>query len=401
MTRELWSLTAVIAIAAIVPLVLGLLRWRVAAVVLLLVGGAAFGPSGLRIISVSEPIELLSNLGLGLLFFLAGMEIDATAMRGRGGRLAAYGWIISIVLAAAVAFALARAGMLQDGLGFAIALTSTALGTLLPSLHDSGDLERPFGRYFLAAGAWGEFGPVLAIAILLGSHAAWASILIVLGFLVLAMVIWLIGRRFATPRVRAILDFGNHTSSQTGLRFTLLVVILLLALASGAGLDLVLGAFVAGIIVRRLIGDVTSSPLPEKIEAVAYGFFIPVFFVVAGANLDLAAIAQSLGVVVIIFVALYVIRGLPTWFLYRRALPNVGERTRFSLYVATGLPIIIALVTVEIADGVMTERSGSALIGAGALTVLVFPLVGDIIARRQRRTSGSTGSDQDRAAKTA
>ena len=105
--------------------------------------------------------------------------------------------------------------------------------------------------------------------------------------------------------------------------------------------------------------------------------------------------------VVIIFVALYVIRGLPTWFLYRRALPNVGERTRFSLYVATGLPIIIALVTVEIADGVMTERSGSALIGAGALTVLVFPLVGDIIARRQRRTSGSTGSDQDRAAKTA
>lgn len=393
MTQTLWSLVWITALAAIVPLILGLLRWRIAAVVLLLAGGAALGPHGLHLITVDEPIALLSDLGLGMLFFLAGMEIEAKAVRGKPGRLAAAGWLISLALAAAIALALHLAHLVDDGLGFAIALTSTALGTLLPVLRDNGELSTRFGQYFLGAGAWGEFGPIIAIAVLLSTHAAWQSVLIVLGFLLFSAIIWFVGYRLATPRVRAILNIGNTTSSQTALRFTLLVVVLLLALASRVGLDLVLGAFIAGIIVKRLVADEAHSPLPQKVETVAYGFFIPIFFVVAGANLDVRGMMSNITLVLVLFVTLFLLRGLPQWLLYRRALPDVRERTRFSLYVATALPIIIALVTVEVADGVMRPANGTALIGAGALTVLVFPLLGDSLVRGRRRSEPSSVHD--------
>lgn len=380
MTEELRSLVVIAAIAAFVPLIVGLLRIKVAEVVLLLGAGIVFGPEVLNWIQVDDSIELLSELGLGLLFFLAGMELEQRAIRGQSGRLAAIGWVLSLVVASLAAIIMTATGKIHDTIGVAIALTSTALGTLLPMLRDRGELNTRFGTFFMGAGA-GEFGPIIAISVLLGTKSSFVAILSLIGFAIVAMILATLPSRLAGDRVRAILERGHHTSSQTALRFTMLLLILLLALAGSFGLDVVLGAFIAGIIVRRFAPPATDSVLQGKIEAIGFGFLIPLFFVVSGANLDIVSIIENPVPMLRFFAYILVARGLVQYFVYRRAIPDRRERARFSLYVATGLPIIVAVTSIEVQAGVMVPSNAAALVGAGALTVLVFPLVADRLVR--------------------
>ncbi|MDO8308827.1 MAG: cation:proton antiporter [Actinomycetota bacterium] len=398
MTEDFLALLTIATIAAFVPLLVGLLRIKVAEVVLLLGAGILFGPEAIGWIQVDESIELLSELGLGLLFFLAGLELEARMVRGIGGRLAAAGWLTSLVIASAAALFLTFEGAVQDTLGVAIALTSTALGTLLPILRDQGELGTPFGRLFMGAGAWGEFGPIIAISVLLGTKSSFVALLSLVGFGLVALILATLPARLAGDRVRSILERGHRTSSQTALRFTMLLLIALLALAGTFGLDVVLGAFVAGIIVRRFSPPSEESPLQMKVEAIGFGFLIPLFFVVSGANLDIISIIENPGRLAVFFVLLLVARGLPQFFLYRSVLPDTRERARFSLLVATGLPIIVAVTALEVETGIMDPRNAAALVGAGALSVLVFPLLGNWLVRGR---AVAEPSDQDRAENTA
>ena len=401
MSEEFRSLVVIAAIAAFVPLLVGLFRIRVAEVVLLLAGGVVFGPEVIGWITVDSSIELLSELGLGLLFFLAGLELEARAVRGESGKLAAIGWGVSLLLAAAFSFALSLSGAVHDTLGVAIALTSTALGTLLPILRDSGQLNTRFGTFFMGAGAWGEFGPIIAISVLLGTQSSFVALISLGAFGLVAFGLATLPARLAGDRVRAILERGHHTSSQTALRFTMLLLITLLALASDFGLDVVLGAFVAGIIVRRFSPPSEESSLQAKMEAIGFGFLIPLFFVVSGANLDIISIVESPGRLILFFVLLLVVRGIPQFLIYRKAIPAPRQRGRFALLVATALPIIVAVTSIEVDAGIMDPRNAAALVGAGALSVLVFPLVGTWLVRHQVPDEESIPDDQDRAANTA
>ena len=394
MTEEFRSLLVIAAIAAFVPLLVGLLRIKVAEVVLLLGAGIVFGPELLGWIQVDGSIELLSEIGLGLLFFLAGMELEERAIRGESGRLAAAGWGISLVVAAAAAIIMTETGKIHDTVGVAIALTSTALGTLLPILRDRGELNTRFGTLFMGAGAWGEFGPIVAISVLLSTKSSFVALLSLVLFAVVAFALATLPARFAGERVRAILERGHHTSSQTALRFTMLLMILLLSLAGVFGLDVVLGAFIAGVIVRRFSPPSSESVLQGKIEAIGFGFLIPLFFVVSGATLDIVSIVENPAPMLRFFVYMLVARGVTQYFLYRRAIPDRRERARFSLLVATALPVVVAVTTIEVGAGIMEPSNAAALVGAGALTVLVFPLVGNALVRGSRPTA------QDRAENT-
>lgn len=396
MSEEFRSLVVIAAIAAFVPLIVGLFRIKVAEVVLLLGAGIVFGPEVIGWITVDESIDLLSELGLGLLFFLAGMELEQRAIRGQSGRLAAIGWFLSLGVAAIAAIVMTAAGTIQDTVGVAIALTSTALGTLLPILRDRGELGTRFGTFFMGAGAWGEFGPIIAISVLLGTKSSFVAILSLVGFAIVALILATLPARLAGDRVREILERGHHTSSQTALRFTMLLLILLLALAGTFGLDVVLGAFIAGVIVRRFSPPSAESTLSTKVEAIGFGFLVPLFFVVSGANLDIISIIENPWAMIRFFVYILIARGLVQYFLYRRAIPDRVERARFSLLVATGLPIIVAVTSIEVEAGVMLPANAAALVGAGALTVLVFPLVANALASRQGQKTG-----QERAENTA
>ena len=398
MTEEFQSLVVIAAIAALVPLVVGLFRIKVAEVVLLLGAGIVFGPEVLGWITVDESIDLLSELGLGLLFFLAGMELEQRAVRGQSGRLAAMGWFLSLGVAAIASIIMTVTGKVQDTLGVAIALTSTALGTLLPILRDRGELNTRFGTFFMGAGAWGEFGPIIAISVLLGTQSSFIAIISLVVFGLVALILATLPSRLAGDRVREILARGHHTSSQTALRFTMLLLILMLALAGEFGLDVVLGAFIAGIIVRRFAPPSSESALQVRIEAIGFGFLIPLFFVVSGANLDIRSIIENPAPMLRFFVYILIARGLVQYLLYRKAIPDRRERARFSLLVATGLPIIVAVTSIEVEAGVMLESNAAALVGAGALTVLIFPLVGNALVAGR---CAESASDQERAANTA
>lgn len=396
MESDIRSLLVIMAIAAVVPLIVGILRLKVAEVVLLLGFGIVLGPQVAGWISVDSSIDLLSELGLGMLFFLAGLELEQRAIRGQSGKLAAIGWFVSLTLALIAALIIVETEKGHGVVGIAIAMTSTALGTLLPMVRDRGELNSKFGTFFMGAGAWGEFGPIIAISILLGTKSSFAAMVSLGVFAVVAMILAVLPSRLAGDRIRDILERGHATSSQTALRVTILLLVLLLGLAGSFGLDVVLGAFIAGVIVRRFSPPAEESRLQVRIEAIGFGFLIPLFFVVSGANMDVNSIIADPVPMLVFFVLLLIVRGVPQWFIYRKAIPDVRERTRFALYAATALPIIVAVTTIQVQNGVMTSSGAASLVGAGALTVLVFPLVGNALTARR-----SPSVDQERAENTA
>ena len=393
---ELYSLLVIAAIAAATPLIVGLLRLPVAEVVLMLGFGILFGPEVLGWIQLDEAIDLLAELGLAFLFFAAGLELEKHAIRGRSGKLALTGWLVSAALALAVTAVLEATGVVDDFLGVAICLTSTALGTLLPVLRDKGLLKTPFGTYFMGAGAIGEFGPVLAISLLLTTKSFGLALLSVLLFGAIALAFAKVPQWFRTDRVLHVIERGQETSSQTAVRLTALLLVALLAVAEGFGLDVVLGAFIAGIIIKQLAPIGEEAVLQKKVEGIAFGVFIPIFFIVSGARLDVDSIVENPSLLLIFFALLLLVRGVPQFFIYGRAIPQAKERAGYSLYVATALPIIVAVTSVELGAGLMSTSVAAALVGAGALSVLVFPLIAQALLPKQ-----TPAQDDERSAATA
>ena len=393
---ELYSLLVIAAIAAATPLLVGLLRLPVAEVVLMLGFGILFGPEMLGWIQFDEAIDLLAELGLAFLFFAAGLELEKHAIRGRSGKLALTGWLVSAALALAVTGVLEVTGIVDDFLGVAICLTSTALGTLLPVLRDKGMLKTPFGTYFMGAGAIGEFGPVLAISLLLTTKSFWLALLSVLLFGAIALIFAKVPNWLRTDKVLAVIERGHETSAQTAVRLTALLLVALLAVAEGFGLDVVLGAFIAGIIIKQLAPHNEEALLQTKVEGIAFGVFIPIFFIVSGARLDVSSIVENPTLMLLFFVLLLLVRGIPQFFIYRRAIPQAKERAGYSLYVATALPIIVAVTSVELGAGLMDSSTAAALVGAGALSVLVFPLIAQTLLPKR-----AAAQDDERSKATA
>jgi Kef-type K+ transport system membrane component KefB len=365
------ALLVVSIVSAAAPFVCALLaRFRVPQVVVLIVGGVLIGP---EVAGLAKPgsVELVANVGLGLLFLLAGYELELDHFRERTGRLAMAGWLISAVVSIAVTGLLAAAGLVHAFVPVALALTTTALGTLLPILRDNDMLGGPLGRHIMPVGAVGEFFPIVGIAIFLGSKGRVYGLLSLVVMCALALGLAWLPRLAHVERFEAISQEGEHATSQTTLRLTVMLLFGLLVFASDFGLDVVLGAFLAGVVLRRWApGDVDA--LEAKLDAVGYGFFIPVFFVASGMGLDLGSIADAPARLVAFFLLLLAVRGLPSLFLYRHDLV-VRQRVQMMLLTATSLPLLVALAAVGLDSGEMLPENAASLVGAGVLSVMVFP----------------------------
>jgi Kef-type K+ transport system membrane component KefB len=317
---------------------------------------------------------------LGFLFLLAGYELELALFRQRAGKLAIIAWVASAVLAGVLVGLLASIGFVRAFVPVALGLTTTALGTLLPILRDNNMLRGSFGSFMLAGGAVGEFFPIVAIAVFLSSNGRFFGLLSLLAVAVIALILSLIPRLGRGGRLQQILAEGQGATAQTTLRWTVAMLLLLLLIANAFGLDAVLGAFLAGVVLRRWApGDVKS--LEDKLDAVGYGFFIPVFFVASGMGLDLRSIVQSPGRLILFFVLLLVVRGLPTLVIYRSALPR-PQRLKLVFLIATALPLLVALSEIGLETGEMLPENAAALVGAGVLSVLVFPGIAVAIDRR-------------------
>jgi Kef-type K+ transport system membrane component KefB len=386
LARGLETLLVAATVAAIAPVLVAWLPGpRIPQVVVLLAGGVLVGPQVLG--WADRPaIDLLANVGLGFLFLLAGYELDLQLFRVRPGRLAMVAWLVSVAVAVATVGVLAATGLVRAFVPVALGLTTTALGTLLPILRDNDMLGGRFGRYLMAAGAVGELFPIFAIALFLGASSKFVALVSLLSVGVLALILSQAPRLIRGRRVEQIIQEGEGSTAQTTIRWTVVLLLLLLVVAEEFGLDVVLGAFLAGIVLRRWApGD--AHALEAKLDAIGYGFFIPLFFVASGMSLDIRSIAEAPLRLLAFFLLLLVVRGVPALFLYRRDLPAV-ERVQMMFLTATALPLLVALAEIGLRNGTMLRENAAALVGAGALSVLVFPMAAVMIERRRRAGEG-------------
>ena len=391
------TLLIVPVLAVLAPLFArGLGRWvRVPIVVFELLLGILVGPSLLGWAQPDAFIDTLSQFGLAMLFFVAGSEIEFSVFRGRTGRNAIFGWLISLAAGVALGWLIAPG---EEAVIIGIALCSTALGTILPILRDAGEMKTTFGRAAGAIGAVGEFGPLIAISIFLGGRDPDISALVLVLFAVIAgLAIWL---AFKVPQgaMHRFVNSSLHTSGQFAIRVVLLILAGLIALSIVLDLDILLGAFTAGIVWRLIMRDAAEADreaVESKVEGVAFGFLVPVFFIYTGVTFDLEALLAQpvlLLLLPVVLVVLVIVRGVPSML----AAPEGStrrDRLSMALLGATALPIIVAVTAIGVDEGILSTATAALLVGAGMLSVLLFPLL--VMSIRGERRDGAAAPLED------
>ena len=365
-----------VALAALLPAIL-----RVAilpAVVLEIMFGFALGPQGFGLIEINEVLGSLSELGLAVLFLMAGFEINPAEIRGRPFRLAMRGWLISLAIALGLAFAGAALGLIPAPSFVALAVTTTAIGALLPILRDNNQLSPPYGPYVLAVGAAGEGLPLIALSLLLAGAAGFGSQgAILIAFTLIAAIAVTLADRIQNTHVGEVFRRTMGSSGQFPIRFALFLTVLFVFLGEHFGIDLVLGAFVAGAVARAAVPRDLHDDLNHRLDGIGYGFLVPCFFVASGVELDVAGVLASplaIAMVPVFTLMMLIVRGVPALLLYHGVL---GERQRkaLALHSATELPLVVAITAIAMREGIMPGWCGAALVAAGVLTVVVFPVL--------------------------
>jgi len=377
------SLLVVLAAAVAAPL-LGELTRRIglSIVVLELALGVAIGPQGLGWAAAEGVVPSIATVGMAFLFFLAGLEIELEAIRGKPLRLALSGWIACLGLSFAIAYTGRATGLFDAWVVVGIALATTALGVLVPMLRDSGTLETPFGRMVMAVGVVGEIGPILLMSLLLSRrHSAGEESLLALAFVAIVLLVaWSLLRGVASPPFLRLLRRTMTQSSQLPVRVAMLLLGALVVTAEDFGLDLALGALAAGMIVKLAVQGAPNDLLQQKLDAVGFGFLVPVFFIASGMKLDVVAVfASGSGLLrtAAIFGALLVVH-LPLMLMSRRV--NTGrESVALGLYAATTLSLIVAMTDVAVKAGAMQPQEAGSLVVAGVLSVVLFPMLASAV----------------------
>lgn len=388
MHNEFVSLAVIAFMAAVIPMIARLVPRRIVPeTVLLLLAGSLLGPHGLHIIdSHADSIHMLAEMGCALLFLLAGFEIDPKSITGEDGRHGLYTWIVTFILAIGAAMAVPIFAAGREGiLATALLLTTTALGTLMPILKERNLMGTRIGDLILSYGTWGEVAVVLCVAVILSTRATWQTAAILGGLFLLCVWIALMGSKSVKDgnALYRFLDSKAGAASQTPVRVTLLLLILLVTFSAVFELDIVLGAFAAGFVLRYII-PAGSHTLETKLEGMAFGFFIPLFFVVSGCAVNLKKVAAMPSYLLIFIAALVLVRSIPIILSLSlrkstRKEISLHNRTSIALYCTTALPLIVAITGIAVRQHLMHEDVASVLIAAGALTVFLMPFLGSIL----------------------
>jgi Kef-type K+ transport system membrane component KefB len=382
------NLLIVVAVAVLAPLVVGFLpRLRIPAVVLEIIGGIIIGPSVLGWVHIDLPVQILALFGLAFLLFLAGLEIDVHRLRGRLLRFAVLGYLVTLVLGYGAGASFTAAGWVSQPLLLAIALSATSLGLVVPVLKDAGQVRSQVGQSALAAASIADFAAIVLLSLFFSSSGgSTGSKVVVLGaFAGLVAVTGLaVSGAARSMRLGQVLLRLQDTTAEIRVRFAVLLLVAFTALAERFGLETILGAFLAGAIVALVDRDSASHPnFRTKLEAIGYGFLVPVFFVSSGIRLDLAGLLHSPATLVrvpVFLLALLAVRGLPALI----GLRANGTRPTLALGLlqATSLPFIVTATQIGVTLGKITPVTAAALVCAGLLSVLIFPLIALTLLRQ-------------------
>src|SRR6266536_3124188 len=378
---EFTNLFAVALIALLAPLLLGLApRLRIPAVVLGIVAGIVVGPHGLGLIEVDLPLQIVSLLGLGFLLFLAGLEIDVHRLRGKVLRLSVLGYVVTLVLGGAAGVGFSAAGWVHSALLLAVTLSATSLGLVVPVLKDAGKAEGEVGQFTIAAASVADFAAVLVLSLVFSTEGGSAGErLVMVGLFALLVVVTgiVVATAGRSQRIGSVLLRMQDTTAEIRVRAAVVLLVAFVALAEQFGLETILGAFLAGAVVGLVDRDASSHPrFRIKLEALGYGFLIPVFFVTSGLRLDLGGLVDNPAALVrvpLFLLALLVVRGAPALL----AMRTLGGRSTVAagLLQATSLPFIVTATQIGVVTGLMAPITAAALVCAGLLSVLVFPSI--------------------------
>jgi Kef-type K+ transport system membrane component KefB len=386
-TLSFGNLLVVALIAVAAPLLLGLVpSLRVPAVVLEIVAGIVVGPSGLGWVEVDVPVQVLALIGLAFLLFLAGLEIDLPGLRGPILKTAVTGFGVTLALGVAVGLVFGAIGWVKSPLLIAVALSATSLGLVVPVLKDAGQVDQPVGQLTIAGASVADFGAVVLLSLLFSeSGGGVGGKLVLLGLFAVLAVLTVVAliRLERIMRLDVVIVRLQDTTAEIRVRIAVLLLIGFVALAGRLGLETILGAFLAGAILNMLDRDTVTHPnFHLKLEAIGYGFVIPVFFVASGMRFDLQALVDSPSAVArvpLFLLGLLIVRGVPAA-LYAR---TIGRRKAVAagLLQATSLPFLVTATQIGVALGEIKPVNGAALVSAGLLSVIIFPLVAVTLLR--------------------
>jgi Kef-type K+ transport system membrane component KefB len=378
---SLTGLAIVAAIAFLVPLGLGLVpSLRIPSVVLEITAGILIGPAVLGLVEVDLPLQVLALLGLAFLLLLAGLEIDLDHLRGPRLRSAAAGFVVSLAIALGIGLGLYATGLVQAPLLVAIILSSTSLGIVIPVLTDTGQNSTTLGQLVIAGSSIADFGAIILLSLFFSgdSSSVGSTVLLIGGFVAVVIATGLaLAEVEHSSRLSSALLRLQDSSAQIRVRGAFLLLVSLVVVAQFFGLEVILGAFFAGAVLKLLDRDkmMTHTDFHTKLQAVGFGVFIPFFFITSGIQLDVRALltaGAALALVPVFLLALLLARGLPA-ILYR---PMVGDRGSLAagLLQATSLPFIVAATGIGMELGILSPAVGAAMVVAGLLSVVMFPL---------------------------
>ncbi len=388
------GLALVACVAFIVPLLLGLApRFPLPAQVLEIVAGIVIGPAALGWVRIDMPLQVFALLGLAFLLFLAGLEVEFDRFKGSLLRLSGLAYLGSAGLALLAGYLLAGAGQVHSPLFIAIALGATALGIVIPVLKDAGELTSDLGQLVAGNATLGEFGLIILLSLFFSDHASsTGATLVLLGWTALAagLVFILVAGVERTKRLSTELLRLQATTAEIRVRGAFLLLVAFAALAERLGLEIILGAYIAGALLSLLDPDrgMTHPELRPKLEATGFGIFVPIFFVTTGVQFNLGALfadPATIARVPLFLAALLAVRGLPA-VIFRR---KIGDRRAAAagLLQATTLSFLVPAAQLGLALGVISAGTATALVAAGLLSVLLFPLGALVILRGAANTT--------------
>ena len=384
------NLAICLSIAFSSRLLLGLVpRVRLPGEVVEIALGIILGPAVLGWVEVDEPVKILALVGLAFTLFLAGLELDLSRLRGSLLRVAGAAMAVSAGLAVVVSVVLAAVGLIDDARLVAVALCATSLGLVVPVTKQGGFEDRQLGQLVIAGATLGDFGAIIALSLLFSRDAASASTrftLLAVFVSLIALVVWAIRAGGRRMRIGDVIARLADTTAQIRIRGVVLLIIAFAFLAERTGLETILGCFVAGAVIGTIDRDgARNHPLFRvKLDAIGFGFLVPIFFVSAGIRFDLRALlddSSKLALVPVFLIALLVVRGLPA-LLYRSQLASRRDVAIAGLLQATSLPFIVTATMIGVEIGALTAGVAAAFVGAGLLSALIFPVVALTLAGR-------------------
>lgn len=401
LTGTFYNLFIIFIAAILAPIVASVIpRFKFPAVVLEICLGIVIGPQVLGLVQLDPVINELSQFGLGFLFFLAGFEIDIDRLKGKPLTYAIIGWIISLIISLLIGGILQASGLVISFIFIGLAMSTTAIGVLVPILRDEGDLNSNFGRFVFSAGVVGEFAPLTILALFFNKvYNNFSSLILVILFIVIAFVILFTVRRWQPPYIVDLMRKTMNNSGQLALRLSLLLLVALIFITMNSGIDFLFGAFTAGIILSEVMkmaknkNDKDIENMRIKFEGIGFGLLIPIFFIVSGINFNLNAFLTSptsLLMVPIFLISFFIVRGFPSMVIYRKILSK-AERVPLALFSATQLPMVIVITDLAVKSGALHTNNAADLVGAAIISVILFPFIALIM--RNSKTKQKVGSD--------